>query len=94
MNYESEIHAIMMQLQGLNLRDKDDRAKQAELLEEMDRLESLEAVPDRVELVESEQLRSVKRRAACGTPRAKAILAELREVLAAQSLTEVTRNAA
>ena len=83
-----------MQLQGLNLRDKDDRAKQAELLEEMDRLESLEAVPDRVRAGRVRAASVGQAPVRCGTPRAKAILAELREVLAAQSLTEVTRNAA
>jgi DNA invertase Pin-like site-specific DNA recombinase len=55
MNNESEIHAVLMQIQGLNLRDKDDRAKQAELLDELDRLENLETTPDRIEMVESEQ---------------------------------------
>jgi Protein of unknown function (DUF2637) len=47
-----------------------------------------------IEAGELPSLREVKRRAACGTPRAKAILVELGEVLAAQSLTEVTRDAA
>ena len=54
-NYETEIHDVLMQLQGLNLRDKADRARQAELLDEMDRLESLETTPDRMELVETDE---------------------------------------
>jgi site-specific DNA recombinase len=54
-NYETEIHAIVMQLQGLNLRDKADRAKQAELLDEMDRLEALPIEDDRIDLVESDR---------------------------------------
>jgi DNA invertase Pin-like site-specific DNA recombinase len=54
-NHEAEIHDLMLQLQGLNLRDKADRARQAEILDEVDRLEGLETTPDRVELMDTDQ---------------------------------------
>lgn len=54
-NHEAEINAIMMEIQGLNIRDKAERARRNELEDEIDRLEELEVIPDRIHMIESDE---------------------------------------